>query len=388
MHDIIIIRNGEISIKGKNRFEFENALVRQLRAKLKDTPAKVQRRHGRFEIILSGAAEKEVLDKISDSFGIVSLSPGMTSEPGYDNLINLVRKYAEQNIDTARPLSFKSEIKRHDKSFALTSPQINAQIGDILTGEFKNLSVDVKTPDFVLYGEVREDINIVYSQKIKGRGGMPKGINGKATVLLSGGIDSPVAAYLMSRKGLKIETVHFHSYPFTSLRSQEKVKDILRILRRYTDKLRLNMVNILEIQNAVKEKCPPEHLTIITRRFMMRLAQEIALRNKSDMLVTGESVGQVASQTAQGLRCTDEVVSAMPVMRPLIAMEKSLIIKKAEEIGTYETSIIPEVDSCTVFLPDKTATKPEPAKIRHYEEKLDVDGLVKVALETVQAEIF
>ena len=382
MYDIIIVRNGEISLKKKNKAEFENALVKNIKYRLyKNKEIKIKKENGRVEISLGNTDTFEIIKKIDDIFGVVSMSPAMVSDSGYDNLFKLIKRLVDFEIDKDKKTSFKLSIRRIDKSFDMQSNQMNIDMGEKVLKEYPNLYVDVKNPEFEIHCEFRKDVNIVYSKKILGEGGMPRGINGRACTLISGGIDSPVATYLMARRGLFIETVHFHSYPFTNERSKQKVIDLVSHLTAYCGKIRLHLVNLLDIQKEINEKCPEEYMTILSRRFMMRIAQDIANEYECTALITGESLGQVASQTSLGLLATDNVVNTMPVFRPLIAMEKDNIIEVAKKIGTYDISIIKEEDCCTVFLPKKPATKPKMGKVISSEEKLDIDKLVKSAIE-------
>lgn len=382
MYNIIIVRNGEISLKKKNKAEFENALVKNIKYRLyKNKEVKIQKENGRVEISLANADAFEIIKKIDDIFGVVSMSPAMVSDSGYDNLFELVKRLIDFEMDKDKKMSFKLSIRRIDKSFDMQSNQMNIDMGEKVLKEYPNLYVDVKNPEFEIHCEFRKDVNIVYSKKILGEGGMPRGINGRACTLISGGIDSPVATYLMARRGLFIEAVHFHSYPFTNERSKQKVIDLVSHLTAYCGKIRLHLVNLLDIQKEINEKCPEEYMTILSRRFMMRIAQDIANEYECTALITGESLGQVASQTSLGLLATDNVVNTMPVFRPLIAMEKDSIIEVAKKIGTYDISIIKEEDCCTVFLPKKPATKPKMEKVLSSEEKLDIDKLVKSAIE-------
>ncbi len=382
MYDIIIVRNGEISLKKKNKAEFENALVKNIKYRLyKNKEIKIKKENGRVEVSLGNTDTFEIIKKIDDIFGVVSMSPAMVSDSGYDNLFKLIKRLVDFEIDKDKKTSFKLSIRRIDKSFDMQSNQMNIDMGEKVLREYPNLYVDVKNPEFEIHCEFRKDVNIVYSKKILGEGGMPRGINGRACTLISGGIDSPVATYLMARRGLFIEAVHFHSYPFTNERSKQKVIDLISHLTAYCGKIRLHLVNLLNIQKEINEKCPEEYMTILSRRFMMRIAQDIANEYECTALITGESLGQVASQTSLGLLATDNVVNTMPVFRPLIAMEKDNIIEIAKKIGTYDISIIKEEDCCTVFLPKKPATKPKMGKVISSEEKLDIDKLVKSAIE-------
>ncbi len=383
MYDKLIVRNGEISIKKKNKFEFVNALMRNLRAATKNMQGvKVTKNNNRIELNLAdGVDYKEVISKIKNIFGVVTISPAMSGDSGYDNLIELVKELVRLKYEQKPFKTFKVTTKRIDKSIAMTSMQMNADLGEKILAEFENLDVDVNNPDVIIHIEFRESQNIVFTEKIESEGGLPRGINGKTCVLLSGGIDSPVATYLMARRGLFVEAVHFHSYPFTSEKGKEKVLELVKILTGYCGNIRVHLVNLLPIQQEINEKCNTEYMTILSRRFMMRIAQEIALSYGALSLVTGESLGQVASQTSEGLICSDAVVDKLPVFRPLIATDKQGIIDIARQINTYETSIIQEEDCCTVFLPKNPATKPKKEKCEKNEARLDVQRLVQEAID-------
>ncbi|TRW26064.1 tRNA 4-thiouridine(8) synthase ThiI [Criibacterium bergeronii] len=383
MYDKLIVRNGEISIKKKNKFEFVNALMRNIRAATKNMQGvKVTKNNNRIELNLAdGVDYKEVISKIKNIFGVVTISPAMSGDSGYDNLIELVKELVRLKYEQKPFKTFKVTTKRIDKSIAMTSMQMNADLGEKILAEFENLDVDVNNPDVIIHIEFRERQNIVFTEKIESEGGLPRGINGKTCVLLSGGIDSPVATYLMARRGLFVEAVHFHSYPFTSEKGKEKVLELVKILTGYCGNIRVHLVNLLPIQQEINEKCNTEYMTILSRRFMMRIAQEIALSYGALSLVTGESLGQVASQTSEGLICSDAVVDKLPVFRPLIATDKQGIIDIARQINTYETSIIQEEDCCTVFLPKNPATKPKKEKCEKNEARLDVQRLVQEAID-------
>ncbi|MBR2559952.1 MAG: tRNA 4-thiouridine(8) synthase ThiI, partial [Firmicutes bacterium] len=284
-------------------------------------------------------------------------------------------------IETKGVSTFKVEAKRADKSFPVTSPEIARRVGASVLKGCKVLRVDVHDPDVYLFVDVRHDRSYIYTDKIKGFGGLPLGTNGKGLILLSGGIDSPVAAWMMAKRGMMIEAVHFHSYPYTSPRAQEKVEELAGIVASYCGNFRMHVINILPIQEEIVQHCPEAETTIHVRRFMMRIAEQIAKKCGAMMLITGENLGQVASQTAEALVVTDASVS-MPVMRPLIAMDKVDIIAKAEEIGTFEKSIEPYEDCCTVFLPKHPTTKPKLERIEKSEAALDVEALIKAAVES------
>ena len=288
----------------------------------------------------------------------------------------MLKQIEERGVKT-----FKVFAKRADKTFPIKSPEIARIIGAKVLIGCKVLKVDVHNPEVRLHVDLRRGVSYIYDEKVAAIGGLPLGTNGRGLILLSGGIDSPVAAWMMARRGMLIEAVHFHSYPYTSKRAQEKVEKLASIVASYSGRIRMHVINLLPIQEQIVQHCPEEETTILVRRFMMRIAQEIARKNRCMMLITGEDLGQVASQTAEAITVTDACVE-IPVLRPLIGMDKVDIMDKAREIGTYETSIEPFEDCCTVFLPKHPTTKPKLARIEQSESALDVDALVKAAVES------
>ncbi len=384
MYDILVIRNGEVAIKGQNRPIFENKLIRNLEYALYQFKGvKVKKGDGRIYVHLNGADYSSIVKKIKNVFGVVSISPAIVTEAGYENLKSGIKKLVEEKAKDSRINTFKINAKRQDKKFPMKSPEMSIDLGGYVLNTFsERFKVDVVNPDLNITAELRVDSNIVFADKIKGVGGLPRGINGKGCVLLSGGIDSPVAAYLMSKRGLYIEAVHFHSFPFTSEKSQEKIIDLAKILLPYTGRIKIHMVNLLEIQKSIFENCPEELMTILSRRFMMAIAESIAIETECNCLITGESMGQVASQTAEGLLATNNAVKILPVFRPLISYDKEDIISLAKEIDTYDVSILPEEDCCTVFLPKKPSTKPKLEKILKAEVNLNVQMLIANAIES------
>lgn len=383
MFNTIIIRNGEVAIKGENRPVFEKKLMTNIKKALYGMEGyKVYKGEGRIYVDANPEIMDQVVEKVKNVFGVVTLSPAIKVEKGYDNLKEICLKVFEEAIETGSYKTFKMDVKRQNKSFPMTSPEMTKDIaGYILSKHGDKIGVDIFNPELTVYAEFRDTLNIVYAKKIDGVGGMPVGINGKAITLLSGGIDSPVATYMASKRGLEIEAVHFHSFPFTSEKSAQKVEQLAKIVSLYTGKINMHMVNLLPIQKEIAEKCPEELMTILSRRFMMRIAEKIAEQTGCGALITGESIGQVASQTIEGLTATNDAVKVMPVIRPLISFDKEDIIKEARKIDTFETSIIPEEDCCTVFLPKRPATKPKLEKIYKAEEVLDVEKLVSEAVE-------
>ncbi len=383
--NIFIVRCGEVALKGMNKPYFERMLVDRIRKNLKGFDAVDVRRHeGLIFVRADKKYDKEQLIKqISKVFGVASISPAVEAPSNLDAIGEEAVKYMMELIETKGVKTFKVEAKRADKNFPVKSPDIGRIIGAKVLIGCKVLKVDVHNPDVHLFVDVRHDKSYIYQQKIAGFGGLPLGTNGKGMVLLSGGIDSPVAAWMMAKRGMVIEAVHFHSYPYTSQRAQEKVEDLARIVASYCGNFKIHVINLLPIQEQIVQNCPEEETTILVRRFMMRIAEKIAEKNRAMMLITGENLGQVASQTAEALVVTDACVK-MPVMRPLIAMDKVDIMDKAEEIGTFETSIQPYEDCCTVFLPKHPTTKPKLERILESESHLDVEALVDAAVHSAE----
>lgn len=390
MYNIAIVKYGEIGVKGKNRYIFENKLIKNVKNMLAHIGKfNVYKEYGRIYVDLGEYAEdyEEVLEEIKKVFGVVGVCPGIRAEKDYDKLKQLALQLLEEKIEAGSE-SFKVTSRRGDKSLELTSQEMSKDIAGFLVYNVKDrIKVDVRNPETTIHCEYRQNHVMVYSDTVPGYGGLPVGTNGRAMSLLSGGIDSPVASWMVAKRGVEIEAIHFHSYPFTSEKSQEKVRDLAQILAKYCGKVRLHKVNILEIQKAIGVSCKEEEMTIISRRFMMKIAQKVGEMRFCDALVTGESIGQVASQTIQGLTCTNASVS-LPVFRPLIAMDKSEIIKIAQKIGTFETSVIPEEDCCTVFSPKSPVTKPKLDRIEKSESSLDVEKLIQDAIDNMEVEVF
>lgn len=387
MYNILIVKYGEIGVKGKNRYIFENKLIKNVKNILKPIGKfNVYKEYGRIYVDLDGYDYEEVVEEVKKVFGIVGVCPAVRAEKDYNLLKELALKMLEEKIEQGYK-SFKVDSRRGDKDFKLTSQEMSLDIGGYLVSQVKDkIAVDVRNPEVKIHCELRQNHVMVYSDTIPGYGGLPLGTNGRAMSLLSGGIDSPVASWMVAKRGMELECIHFHSYPFTSEKSQEKVRDLAQILSKYCGRVRLHKVNMLEIQKAIGLNCKDEEMTIISRRFMMRIAERVAESRHCDALVTGESIGQVASQTIQGLTCTNASVS-MPVFRPLIAMDKTEIIDVAKTIGTFETSIIPEEDCCSVFAPKRPVTKPKLDRIEADEASLDVEGLIADAIEKMEVEI-
>lgn len=376
-----IVRCGEVALKGLNKPYFERMLVDRIRRVLKKYDGIEVRRH---EGLIFVRAPKDldsdlITGDISRVFGVASISPAVEIASDMDEIGQAAVEFMMELIDKKGVKTFKVDAKRADKTFPVKSPDIARQIGARILIGCKVLKVDVHNPDCLLFIDVRRDKSYIFEQKISGFGGLPLGTNGKGMVLLSGGIDSPVAAWMMAKRGMLLEAVHFHSYPYTSERAREKVVDLAGIVAGYCGRFKMHIINLLPIQEMIVQNCPEEETTILVRRFMMKIAEKIALETDCMMLITGENLGQVASQTAEALVVTDQSVQ-MPVMRPLIAMDKVDIMDTAKNIGTYETSILPYEDCCTVFLPKHPATKPKLAKILESEGKLDVEQLVADAV--------
>ena len=381
--NLYIVRCGEVALKGMNRPYFERVLLERVKKAIEcyeDTEASWV--DGlMFVRVPREVPEDEVITKCVRVFGVASVSPAVQAPKDVNEIGRLASEFMQKIIDEEAVKTFKVKAKRADKTFPVESPEIARQVGGMVLKGCKVLSVDVHRPDIELTVDVRREAAYIFRDKVKGFGGLPLGTNGKGFILMSGGIDSPVAAFMMAKRGMSIEAVHFHSYPYTSQRAQEKVEELVKVLAGYMGSIKMHVINLLPIQEQIVKNCPEDETTLLVRRFMMRIAEQIATRNGGMMLITGEDLGQVASQTAEALVVTDSVVS-MPVMRPLIAMDKVDIIDKAREIGTYDISIQPYEDCCTVFLPKHPVTKPKLPRIEKSESKLDVDALVQAAVES------
>jgi len=381
-----LIKYGEIGVKGKNRYLFENALMQQIKYALRRTEGEfnVHKAEGRVYVDASGDFDyDEVVENLSTVFGILGICPMMfAKDEGFEKLKEVVTDYMNKVYPDKTGMTFKVNARRARKSYPKPSMEINADLGEHLLNTFPELKVDVHNPDINLYIEVREKIYI-YSEIIPGPGGMPVGTNGKAMLLLSGGIDSPVAGYMVAKRGVKIDAVYFHAPPYTSERAKQKVIDLAKKVARYSGPIYLHVINFTDIQLAIYEKCPHDELTIIMRRYMMKIAEDIAKETECLGLVTGESIGQVASQTMASLLVTNEVCT-LPVFRPCIGLDKQEIIKISEQIDTYETSILPFEDCCTIFVAKHPVTKPSLEVIKRHEHHLDdvIDELYSKAMET------
>ena len=386
MYKAFLIKYAEIGVKGKNRDLFEEALVRQIKYALKrcEGEFRVRRTRGRIYIdVLSDDYDyEETIDNLKTVCGVSAICPMVQLEDeGFDKLCESAVSYMDEHYPD-KNITFKVNARRARKNYPVESMEINASVGEKILQAFPEIRVDVHNPNVMLYIEVREHIYI-YSIEIPGPGGMPVGTNGKAMLLLSGGIDSPVAGFMVAKRGVKIDAVYFHAPPYTSERAKQKVVDLAKLVARYSGPIYLHVINFTDIQLYIYEKCPHEELTIIMRRYMMRIAEQIAKETECLGLITGESIGQVASQTMNSLIATNEVCE-LPVYRPLIGFDKQEIVEVSEKIGTYETSILPYEDCCTIFVAKHPVTKPNVKVIRRHEHNLDekIDELVKTALET------
>lgn len=376
-----IVRCGEVALKGLNKPYFERMLVDRIRRALKKHDnVEVKRNEGLIFVKTPADLDPEIIvGEISRVFGVASISPAIEVESDLDEIGSAAVEFMQNLIEKKGIKTFKVNAKRADKNFPVKSPDIAKAIGAKVLIGCKVLKVDVHNPDCLLFVDVRKDRSYIYEQKIMGYGGLPLGTNGKGMILLSGGIDSPVAAWMMAKRGMLIEAIHFHSYPYTSERAQEKTEDLARIIAGYCGRFKMHVINLLPIQEEIVTNCPEEETTILVRRFMMKIAEKVAVETDCYLLITGENLGQVASQTAEALVVTDQSVR-IPVMRPLIAMDKIDIMDIAKNIGTYETSILPYEDCCTVFLPKHPTTKPKLEKILASESKLDVEKLIEDAV--------
>lgn len=385
MKEIILAKYGEIILKGGNRPRFENILVKNISGALKNV-ADVKIRLAQATVYVEVSDDDKmdtVMDRLTKVFGIVTVTRAAVCEKDIEDIKAKAKEYLRNDLKDGK--RFKVEAKRSDKHFPYKSPQICMEVGGYLDDEYPGIIVDVHNPDVTVKVEIRDFAAYVYAEenKLPGQGGMPIGTGSKATLLLSGGIDSPVAGHMIAKRGVEIDAVNFFSFPYTSERAKEKVIELASILARYTSKINLYIVPFTEIQLQIRDKCPEEHMTLVMRRFMMRIAERIARNNKSRALITGESVGQVASQTLAALDVTNAVVD-MPVLQPLIGMDKIEITERSVKIGAYDTSILPYEDCCTVFTPKHPTTNPRRENIEKSENRLDAQTLIEEALAGVE----
>ena len=384
MKEIFLLKLGEIVLKGANKRQFESRLRQNVRRRMKA--------YGNFDVyLMQSTLYVEPMDDECDVdgawedcrciFGIVSACRCRPCEKNLDAIFETIEEYLGEDLDCAK--SFKVESKRSDKAFPLTSIQISQEIGGRLAEAHPSVEVDVHHPDYTVYVEVRDLAAYVHGPAEPGAGGLPTGVGGRAMVLLSGGIDSPVAAYMIAKRGVEIEAVHFFSYPYTSQLAKDKVLELGRLVTRYCGKLTVNVVGFTEIQEAIRDNCPEEYFTLIMRRFMMEISARIAKWDGCGALVTGENLGQVASQTMEAMAVTGAVVD-IPIFMPLIGMDKEEIVRIARKIGTFETAVLPYEDCCTVFTPKHPKTKPTLAQLLKAEQNLDREALIQRALENIE----
>lgn len=383
MEQVLLIRYDEIHLKGLNRPFFERKLIEGIKHSLSGLNATVHKEQGRIFVYGIAAEDRdEAVDRLTRVFGVHSISPAVGVEKEWNTIVAAARGITEKAIGSREKATFKCFCRRSDKGFFMNSEEINRELGHEMLEAFPNLSVDIREPEIKLCVEIRE-MAFVYAEEIMGAGGMPTGTAGLATLLISGGIDSPVAGYMMARRGLELTAVHFYSYPYTSERARDKVVDLAKIVSRFSGPIKLHLVPFTEIQLAIYEKCPPKETTVLMRRLMMKIAQLWAEKDGARALITGEALGQVASQTLESLCVTDDAVT-MPVFRPLIGFDKNDIVAIAKKIDTFNTSILPYEDCCTVFVPQHPVTKPEVQKMRESEALVDFSEMIQRAIENTE----
>jgi len=384
MKEIFLLKLGEIVLKGANKRQFENRLRQNVRRRMKA--------YGNFDVyIMQSTVYVEPMDEEADVdgaweacstiFGVVSLCRCRPCEKDLDAIFDTIEAYLGDDLDCAR--SFKVESRRSDKRFPLNSIQISQEIGGRLAEAHPTVEVDVHKPEYTVYVEIRDLAAYVHGPAVPGAGGLPTGVGGRAMCLLSGGIDSPVAAHMIAKRGVEIEAVHFFSYPYTSQLAKDKVVELARLVSKYCGKMTVNVVSFTEIQEAIRDNCPEEFFTLIMRRFMMEIAARIAKWDGCGALITGENLGQVASQTMEAMTVTGAVVD-IPIFMPLVGMDKEEIVTIARKIGTFDTAVLPYEDCCTVFTPKHPKTKPTLGQVINAEKKLDREALIAKALETVE----
>ncbi len=378
MEKVIIVRYSEIHLKGNNRGFFERALFVNMEKSLGGIKHEIRRSSGRYLIEnFDESQTDDIVESLKKVFGIHSLSVGLKVKSDMDEI------FAAAKSVCSTEGTFKVETHRADKTFALNSMQISAEIGGRLLSQFKNIKVDVHNPQFTLSIDVRENgTTLVFNKSVKGAGGMPVGTSGRGLLLISGGIDSPVAGHMIAKRGMAVECIHFHSYPYTNLQARDKVIELAKVLSQYTCGTKLHVISVTAIQEEIHKKCNGEFMVTLLRRFMMRIAEKIAKKVDAQCIITGESLGQVASQTIEGITSSNSVIESLPVLRPLCGFDKDEIIERSRAMGAFEISIQPYEDCCTVFLPKHPAIHPNIEEILKEEEKLDVEGLVNFALST------
>lgn len=385
MKKVMALSLGEVILKGKNRHRFIEKLISSIKRNLRNLDhGKVYHNMGKIYVEVTSDNEEKLISRLKHVFGIVYIAPSYLVETDWDKIEEAVLKVVDESLKKNPEFkTFKVKTNRGDKKFPLNSMEISAKIGGMVLKNF-DIKVDVHNPDFYVYCDLKKD-TYIYVDKIKAHGGLPTGTNGRGLLLLSGGIDSPVAGFLMAKRGVLVDCLHFHSYPFTSERAEEKVKKLAEDISNFSGDLTFYSVNLLDIQKEININCPEDEMTIISRRFMMRIADKIARENDYDCIITGENLGQVASQTIDGLKVTNDITDKL-VFRPLIGMDKVNIIDIAKDIDTYETSILPFEDCCTVFLPKHPLLTPSVKGIEKSEEPLDCDKLVEETIAKMKIE--
>ena len=380
MEKVVIVRYSELHLKGKNRGYFERVLIINMEKALKGLKHEVKRQSGRYLIENFDEFEvDEIVSRLKKVFGIHSLSVALKVKSDMDAIYRAAEDVCFESG------SFKVETHRADKTFSLNSLQISAEIGGRLLSKHKNLSVDVHSPQFIINIDVRENgTTLVFNEFFKGAGGMPVGTSGKGLLLISGGIDSPVAGHMIAKRGMQINCIHFHSYPYTNMQARDKVIELAKVLSSYTCGTKLHIVSVTHIQEEIHKKCNGEYMVTLLRRFMMRIAERVANKCGAQCLITGESLGQVASQTVEGITSSNSVVKNLPVLRPLCGFDKDEIIERSRNIGAYDISIQPYEDCCTVFLPKHPVIKPSIKSILEEENKLDVEKLIEEAVSSLE----
>ena len=388
MKEIILIKNGELALKGLNRVTFESVLIKNLKRALNGLGA-VNVHRAQSTITIEPASEdfpfEQALERIKKVFGIAAFCRAAVAPKDMDEILKIAVPYLKETMNSVK--TFKVEAKRSDKKFPLKSPEISRLLGGELLKNYHHLKVDVHNPDVVVTVEVRDFAAYVRAGQIHGAGGMLVGTGGRAAILISGGIDSPVAAWMMAKRGIELNAIHFASPPYTSLRAEQKVKKLLSKVAEYSGPIRLGIVPFTKLQEAIADNCPEEYFTLIMRRMMMRISKKLAADRNCLALITGESVGQVASQTLPALVTTDAVVDNMPVFRPLIGMDKDEIVAISRKIDTFETSIEPYEDCCTVFTPKHPRTRPTLEQCENAEKNFDFEALISEAVEETVFEI-
>lgn len=391
MERVILLRYGEIFLKGKNRSFFENTLINNINTVMKkiDKDAKIKKASGRFLVYDFSVVNLERLtEALTKVFGLVSLSVAVKVENNQQKITETIKNMLQNDfyqLETAQ--TFKVEVRRADKNFPIKSNDFECELGGVVLEVYPQLKVNLTKPEVTVFVDIREDGNtFIFSEKIKAVGGMPIGTSGRALVMLSGGIDSPVATYMMAKRGLKLSAVHFHSYPYTSEQAKQKVIRLAEILTAYTGPLNLFIVSFTKIQEEIHKKCREEYMITVMRRIMMRICEKLAEKHGFQAVITGENLAQVASQTVESMTSTEIVLKSLPVFRPVIGFDKQEIVEIAQKIGTFETSILPFEDCCTVFLPKNPLIKPRVELVEREESKLDIEALISQAISDTSTE--